>query len=80
MTSNPPNERMTPFGISSQDHEVDLSGWARWLVSSRRIQGEQAWLWLMAEIDRIAEEQGVDKKEAERLLDRQLKIRRRTGQ
>ncbi len=57
--------------------EPDWNGWAAWIGVSRGLTTEQAWKWLLEEIDRIAEEKNISSIEAGVILDRELKKRRK---
>ncbi len=53
---------------------------ARWLAATRPMTEKEAWLWLMDEIDRLAEEHGVSSEEAGWMLHRRLKREKELGE
>jgi hypothetical protein len=72
-TPSEPNHK-TPAG------QPDWQSWARWLAATRAMNEEEAWLWLMDEIDRLAEEHGVSSEEAGWMLHRRLKREKELGE
>ena len=60
--------------------QPDWQSWARWLAATRAMNEEEAWLWLMDEIGRLAEEQGISSEEAGWVLHRRLKGERQSGE
>ena len=63
----------------NQPSAPDWNGWAAWLQSDQRMTKEAAWSWLMATLERIETERGVDSTEAGKVLDRELKRRRKAA-
>ncbi len=71
-----PGSSPLPFRRLNQKttaREPDWNSWARWLTATRRIDGEEARLWIMGEIDRLKEEKGLSSEEACWMLHRQLR-------
>ncbi len=58
----------------------DWNGWAGWLQTNQGMTKDAAWSWLMATLERIETERGVDGNEAEAILDRELKLRRKAAE
>jgi len=57
----------------------DWNGWAGWLQTNQGMTKDAAWSWLMATLERIETERGVDSTEAGAILDRELKRRRKAA-
>ena len=55
----------------------DWSGWAGWLQTNQGMTTDAAWSWLMATLERIETERGVDSTKACAILDLELKLRRK---
>ena len=55
----------------------DWNGWADWLQTNQGMAKDAAWSWLMATLERIERERGVDSTKAGAILDRELKLRRK---
>ncbi len=72
-----PTVSVKTFSKKNLDREPDWNGWVQWLVSSRQVSTDKAWPWLMAEIERFQKEQDVSSEEAARILDQELKTKRR---
>ena len=64
---------------TTKQREPDWKGWAAWIERVDNLTSEQAWTWLLGEIDRIAAERGVDSTNAGAILDRELKKRRKVA-
>ncbi len=62
---------------TTKQREPDWKGWAAWIKLADNLTSEQAWTWLLGEIDRIAAERGVESTKAGAILDRELKKRRK---
>ncbi len=60
--------------------EPDWNFWIRWLAATRPMNEEQASLWIMGEIDRLKEENGIDSEEAGWMLHRQLRKEKESGE
>ncbi len=54
--------------------------WARWLAATRPMNEKEAWLWLMDEIGRLAEEHGISSEDAGWMLHRRLKREKELGE
>jgi DNA-binding MarR family transcriptional regulator len=63
----------------NQPRAPDWNGWAAWLQREQGMTKEEAWAWLMARLERIETERGVDSIEAGEILDRELKRRRKVA-
>lgn len=57
----------------------DWNGWAAWMQTDQGMTKDAAWRWLMAALERIEAERGVDSAEAGAILDRELKRRRKAA-
>ncbi|MCH8996691.1 MAG: helix-turn-helix domain-containing protein [Proteobacteria bacterium] len=57
----------------------DWNGWAGWLQTNQGMTKDAAWSWLMATLERIETERGVESTEAGAILDRELKRRRKAA-
>jgi len=79
VTETPSSKTVQPVNDTSRNLGIDWNGWAAWFASSRRIAFNDALYWIMTETDCIAEERGVNKAEAERILEQRLKAERRMG-
>ncbi len=53
---------------------------ARWLAATRPMNEKEAWLWLMDEIGRLAEEHGISSEDAGWMLHRRLKREKELGE
>ena len=63
----------------NQPRAPDWNGWAAWLQRDQGMAKDAAWSWLMATLERIERERGVDSTEAGAILDRQLKRQRKAA-
>ncbi len=62
---------------TNQKREIDWTGWEAWIVRVDSKTPKAARDWLMAELDRIADEHDISVTEAMPILDRALKKRRK---
>ena len=63
----------------NQQREPDWKGWADWLQTDQGMTKDTAWSWLMAKLERIETERGVDSTKAGVILDSELKRRRKVA-
>ena len=63
----------------NQPRAPDWNGWAGWLQTDQGMAKDAAWSWLMATLERIERERGVDSTEAGAILDRELKRQRKAA-
>jgi len=63
----------------NQPRAPDWNGWADGLQTDQGMTKDAAWSWLMATLERIETERGVDSTEAGTTLDRELKRRRKAA-
>ena len=60
--------------------QPDWRSWVRWLAATCPMNEKEAWLWIMGEIDRLAEEHGIDPEDAGWMLHRRLRSEKESGE
>ena len=78
-----PGSSPLPFRRLNQKttaREPDWNSWTRWLTATRRIDGEEARLWIMGEIDRLKKENDISSEEARWMLHRRLRNEKESGE
>ena len=60
--------------------QPDWQSWARRIEATCPMNKEEAWRWLMGEIDRLKEEHGIDSEEAGWMLHRRLRREKESGE